>query len=57
MPSSRANGPVMARMSDVLAPPAVTPALILLAVAVGCVGGIYGIGGGSILAPVLIGTG
>ena len=23
----------------------------------GCVGGIYGIGGGSILAPVLIGTG
>ncbi len=33
------------------------PALILLAVAVGCVGGIYGIGGGSILAPVLIGTG
>ena len=24
---------------------------------VGCVGGIYGIGGGSILAPVLIGTG
>jgi uncharacterized membrane protein YfcA len=33
------------------------PALIVLAVAVGCVGGIYGIGGGSILAPVLIGTG
>jgi hypothetical protein len=33
------------------------PALIALAVAVGCVGGIYGIGGGSILAPVLIGTG
>jgi uncharacterized membrane protein YfcA len=33
------------------------PALILLAVAVGCVGGIYGIGGGSILAPILIGTG
>jgi uncharacterized membrane protein YfcA len=31
--------------------------LILLAAAVGCVGGIYGIGGGSILAPVLIGTG
>jgi uncharacterized membrane protein YfcA len=25
-------------------------------VVVGCVGGIYGIGGGSILAPVLIGT-
>ncbi len=33
------------------------PVLILLAVIVGCVGGIYGIGGGSILAPILIGTG
>jgi hypothetical protein len=33
------------------------PALIGLAVVVGCVGGIYGIGGGSILAPVLIGSG
>ena len=33
------------------------PLLALLACAVGCVGGIYGIGGGSILAPVLIGTG
>ena len=33
------------------------PALIALAAAVGCVGGIYGIGGGSILAPILIGTG
>jgi len=32
------------------------PVLILLAAAAGCVGGIYGIGGGSI-APVLIGTG
>ncbi|MDQ2874638.1 MAG: TSUP family transporter, partial [Actinomycetota bacterium] len=31
--------------------------LVLLAAVVGCVGGIYGIGGGSILAPVLIGTG
>ena len=31
--------------------------LVLLAAAVGCVGGIYGIGGGSILAPVLTGTG
>ena len=30
---------------------------VLLAAVVGCVGGIYGIGGGSILAPVLIGTG
>ena len=34
-----------------------SPILILLATAVGCVGGIYGIGGGSILAPVLIGAG
>jgi hypothetical protein len=33
------------------------PALITLAALVGCVGGMYGIGGGSILAPVLIGTG
>jgi uncharacterized membrane protein YfcA len=33
------------------------PALILVAAGVGCVGGIYGIGGGSILAPLLIGTG
>jgi hypothetical protein len=33
------------------------PVLVTLAVAVGCVGGIYGIGGGSILAPVLIGSG
>jgi hypothetical protein len=33
------------------------PALLTVAVAVGCVGGIYGIGGGSILAPILIGSG
>ncbi len=33
------------------------PALIALAAAVGCVGGIYGVGGGSILAPILIGSG
>jgi uncharacterized membrane protein YfcA len=33
------------------------PALVALAVVVGCVGGIYGIGGGAILAPVLIGSG
>ena len=33
------------------------PALIALAAVVGCVGGVYGIGGGSILAPVLIGSG
>jgi uncharacterized protein len=34
-----------------------TPLLIALALAVGCVGGIYGIGGGSILAPILVSTG
>ena len=33
------------------------PALVVLAFLVGCVGGIYGIGGGSVLAPVLIGSG
>jgi len=33
------------------------PALIVLAALTGCVGGIYGIGGGSILSPVLIGSG
>jgi hypothetical protein len=30
---------------------------LVVAAVVGCVGGIYGIGGGSILAPILIGTG
>jgi uncharacterized protein len=34
-----------------------SPVLIVLAAVVGCVGGIYGIGGGSILAPMLIGSG
>jgi len=33
------------------------PVLVALAAAVGCVGGIYGFGGGSVLAPVLIGSG
>ena len=33
------------------------PVLVVLALAVGCVGGIYGIGGGAILAPVLVGSG
>ena len=37
--------------------PIPVPTLVVLSVAVGCVGGIYGIGGGSILAPVLIGSG
>jgi hypothetical protein len=34
-----------------------TPVLVLVAAVVGCAGGIYGIGGGSILAPILTGTG
>jgi uncharacterized protein len=34
-----------------------TPILVTLSAVVGCVGGIYGIGGGSILAPILIGAG
>jgi uncharacterized protein len=34
-----------------------SPVLVLIAAVVGCVGGIYGIGGGSILAPILIGAG
>ncbi len=33
------------------------PGLMVLAAVVGCVGGIYGIGGGAFLAPVLIGSG
>ena len=33
------------------------PALIALACVTGCAGGIYGIGGGAILSPVLIGSG
>jgi uncharacterized protein len=33
------------------------PALAIFAFLVGCVGGIYGIGGGSILSPVLLGAG
>ncbi len=33
------------------------PVLVVLAMVVGCVGGIYGIGGGSIIAPVLISAG
>jgi uncharacterized membrane protein YfcA len=35
-------------------PPAL---LVAMSATVGCVGGIYGIGGGSILAPVLVGSG
>jgi uncharacterized protein len=47
------------RAGDPDRPARVIPAPVLAAVAsvVGCVGGIYGIGGGSILAPILIGSG
>jgi uncharacterized membrane protein YfcA len=34
-----------------------TPVLVSLSFAVGVVGGVYGIGGGSILAPILVGQG
>ena len=48
-----------ARQADPARPPRhiPSPVLIGLACLVGCIGGIYGIGGGSILSPVLIGTG
>jgi uncharacterized protein len=39
------------------APRLANAVLVVLAAAVGCVGGIYGIGGGSILAPILIADG
>jgi uncharacterized membrane protein YfcA len=37
--------------------PIPAPVLLVLSAGVGCVGGIYGIGGGAILAPILIGLG
>ncbi|MFC4950099.1 TSUP family transporter [Pseudonocardia sp. GCM10023141] len=37
--------------------PLARPILAWLALTVGIVGGIYGIGGGSILGPILVGTG
>jgi uncharacterized protein len=48
-----------ARDRDPARPPRDIPApvLVLLASLTGCAGGIYGIGGGAILAPVLIGSG
>jgi uncharacterized membrane protein YfcA len=33
------------------------PVIVIIAAAAGCVGGIYGIGGGSILAPILVADG
>lgn len=49
--------PASADNSGRPARPIPAPLLLVVAAAVGCVGGIYGIGGGSILAPILIGTG
>ena len=44
------------RRRDERRPPR-TPALVSLSFAVGVLGGVYGIGGGSILAPILVGRG
>ena len=47
-----------ARTRDLARPRRIpAPVLVALAALTGCVGGIYGIGGGSILSPVLIGSG
>jgi len=48
-----------ARRADLARPPhhIPSPVLVGLACLVGCIGGIYGIGGGSILSPLLIGAG
>jgi hypothetical protein len=43
--------------TNLCGPATLLPPLVPIAAVVGCVGGIYGIGGGSILAPVLIGAG
>jgi uncharacterized protein len=50
----RPLAPDRARASGVGLP---SPAVVALAAIVGCIGGIYGVGGGSILSPILIGTG
>jgi uncharacterized protein len=44
-----------AETTGALPPP--TPALVAMSFAVGVLGGVYGIGGGSILAPILVGRG
>ena len=49
--------PARAGEPDRPARPIPAPVLMVLAAVVGCVGGIYGIGGGAFLAPVLIGSG
>ena len=52
-----ATGPAPAHRPARTRPLIPAPALVILACLVGCVGGIYGIGGGSVLSPVLIGSG
>jgi uncharacterized protein len=52
-----ATGPAPDRRPARALPLIPAPALVVLACLVGCVGGIYGIGGGSVLSPVLIGSG
>jgi uncharacterized protein len=49
--------PVHRDRSDDLSQPMPPAVLVVLGAAVGCIGGIYGIGGGSILSPILIGSG
>src|SRR5690349_13635836 len=51
------SGPSRPDKPGVNVRPIPAPVLVALAAVVGCVGGIYGIGGGSVLAPVLIGSG
>ncbi len=51
-PDAASASPAQSRRRELTA-----PVIVGLAAVVGCIGGIYGIGGGSILAPVLIGTG
>ncbi|MBV9328595.1 MAG: sulfite exporter TauE/SafE family protein [Chloroflexi bacterium] len=48
----RRSGPIRLRAAHIN-----SVVLAVIAALVGCVGGIYGIGGGSLLAPILIGSG
>jgi hypothetical protein len=59
-PAAQAGSVSAEPSSEEPAPPARAipgAALVALAAVVGCIGGIYGIGGGSILAPILIAAG
>jgi uncharacterized membrane protein YfcA len=48
---------VMGRVRDVSAQPPSTHSIAILAGVVGVIGGIYGIGGGSLISPILVGRG